>query len=279
MDDTLSDVKSVSIGRVLVSGTFYINGASAVASPLSGANWTVSKVGATTGKYKITLTNSAYKLISANAMIMRSGGTDYKIELDSCDTLPTTYVVFQVSSPSSGLAAAEQNAGLFPHQAPLAAASRVTAADSSDIATCKTLCQNLCVVCAAHDDDVALHVAADAGQLTCAAWASTPAVPADLTECQNVLNELKADWNLHRVKGPYGTIHTGDDAYSTIDAADASSQGTANTLANQLKLRINRSLAAAPTSVVVAAGPAAAVDPTTILVAFNLILANSDQAT
>lgn len=121
----------------------------------------------------------------------------------------------------------------------------VTTPNSSSLATSKTLAKALADAFADHGADTDLHVAADAtlGTLA-AAYTSTPDEPADLTEVQNILNELKAELNLHI---PLAASHRGVAgrsggvaAMTLITIADATNQATADALANELKACFNR---------------------------------------
>jgi hypothetical protein len=120
----------------------------------------------------------------------------------------------------------------------------ITSADASDLATSKTLTAELATWLPAHGANTNIHTAA--GTIaTAAAWTSTPGEPADLTEVQNVLNELKTDWNGHIVdtaahRGVLGPI-SGDGVLAPmmISTANATDQSTANALANALKSAFN----------------------------------------
>ncbi len=118
-------------------------------------------------------------------------------------------------------------------------AARVTTADASTLGTSKTLAKALAVALTAHGADTDMHASADT--IACAAWASTPAEPADLTEVQNMANELKADFNTHIASATYH--RAAGSAYSavlaTISTTDATNQGTANTLLNAIKVALN----------------------------------------
>lgn len=134
--------------------------------------------------------------------------------------------------------------GVLPHyHSPFGADGTVTAlvttADASDLGTSKTLAKALAQALVAHAADTDKHSAADV--VAIAAWASNPAEPADLTEVQNVLNECKADFNTHIANAtPHrGAGGQGKATIAAISTADASNQGTANTLANAIKAALN----------------------------------------
>jgi hypothetical protein len=135
--------------------------------------------------------------------------------------------------------------GVLPHFRPSRTAAGVptdlvTAADSSSLGTSKTLAKALAQALTAHGADTDAHSSADT--IAIAAWASNPAEPADLTEVQNVLNEVKADFNTHIA---LATKHRGIGGQgkvaqpAAISTADATSQGTADTLANAIKVALN----------------------------------------
>ncbi len=115
----------------------------------------------------------------------------------------------------------------------------ITSADASSLATSKTLAKEIADDLAAHAADTDKHSAAST--VANAAYASSPAEPADLTEVQNILNEAKADFNTHIANAtPHrGVTGAGKATIGTVSTADASDQDTANTLANALKAAIN----------------------------------------
>ncbi len=135
--------------------------------------------------------------------------------------------------------------GVLPHYRPSVDGAGlptdlVTAADSSSLGTSKTLAKALAVALVAHGADAVAHSSADV--IAIAAWTSNPAEPADLTEVQAVLNECKADFNTHiataskhRALGGQGKVAQP----AAISTADASNQGTADTLANAIKVALN----------------------------------------
>jgi hypothetical protein len=135
--------------------------------------------------------------------------------------------------------------GVIPHYcspftATGAARELVSTTDASDLATSKTLAKALALALIAHGADTDAHSTADT--IAIAAWASAPAEPADLTEVQNVLNEVKADFNTHIANAtPHrGVGGQGKTAVTVvISTTDASNQGTANTLANAIKVALN----------------------------------------
>lgn len=120
----------------------------------------------------------------------------------------------------------------------------ITTADASDLATSKTLAKALALWIPLHGADTEVHTVADV-IATAAAWTSAPDEPANLTEVQNVLNELKTDWNGHITdasahRGVVAVID-GDGVLTpqAITTADATDQSTANALANALKSYCN----------------------------------------
>lgn len=134
--------------------------------------------------------------------------------------------------------------GVLPHyHSPFGAdgtvTALVTAANASDLATSKTLAKALADALVAHGASTDKHSAADV--IAIAAYASSPAEPANLTEVQNVLNEVKADFNTHIANAtPHrGVGGAGRATIATVTTADASDQTTANALANALKAALN----------------------------------------
>lgn len=130
----------------------------------------------------------------------------------------------------------------------------ITTADASSLPTSKTLAKALALAIPVHGADAEVHGTADV-IAQAAAWASAPAEPANLTEVQDVLNELKGDINTHVAnatphRSKWGTV--GGDGTVTakaITTADASDQGTANALANAIKNFYNAHLASAASQI------------------------------
>ncbi len=118
-------------------------------------------------------------------------------------------------------------------------AALITSPDSSDIATSKVLAKELA-------DDLALHAAdtskhSEASTVACAAYTSSPGAPADLTEVQNIANELKTDLTAHIINATphrFANLSTAHTALLAATAA-ATNQGTADTLLNVLKKVLN----------------------------------------
>jgi hypothetical protein len=138
--------------------------------------------------------------------------------------------------------------GVLPHySSPFdstgASLTLVTTADASTSRTSKTLAAALATALTTHGADTDAHSAADV--IACAAWASNPAEPANLTEVQSVLNEVKADFNTHIANAtPHRGVgnvagNAGKSTIGLITTADASDQSTANTLANAIKAALN----------------------------------------
>jgi hypothetical protein len=148
--------------------------------------------------------------------------------------------------------------GVLPHySSPFtstgAVRALVTTADASDLDTSKALAKALADALTSHGTDTDAHSASSA--IACAAYTSSPALPADLTEVQNILNEVKADFNTHIAST---TVHRGAGGQGkasmlTITTTDASNQGTANTLANAIKVALNAHDAAGAQSIDVVA--------------------------
>lgn len=135
--------------------------------------------------------------------------------------------------------------GVLPHYKPSVdgygnPTDLITTPDASSLATSKTLAAALATALTAHGANTQAHSASST--IACAAWASSPAEPANLVEVQNVLNEVKADFNTHIANA---TPHRGIGGQgkvaqpAAISTADASDQTTANTLANAIKVALN----------------------------------------
>lgn len=318
MDTTLFGVKSVSPGITLITGTMVIDGASAVTG--SGAQWTASKP-AGTGVYRVTLSGKVNSVLDAHATVLKSGGSTYKVEVKAKSTSGSSpYVEFVFSSATSGTitngaitvtngaitltpttgteyAANLLAGGIYPHNS--AAVAGITAADATDLATSKTLAKAIADYLAAHDDDAVMHNAADTGNLACAAYASTPAEPADLAEVNAMYLEMSGDWAAHAARVP--AIHDGLDLWAPLQllpAPGAADQPANNRALNALKAAINMSCLSGgvPTTAYVKstavsqaattasqaattiAGTASAVDPVSISVPFMIVVGNSDQS-
>ncbi|KYF87794.1 hypothetical protein BE20_24935 [Sorangium cellulosum] len=80
------------------------------------------------------------------------------------------------------------------------------------------------------------HLAADATNVL-----TTPN-PTDLASCNARMNEIKAQYNLHRAST---TFHPVADSTNTMAASDATNAATLATLGNQVKARLNAHFAAA----------------------------------
>lgn len=213
------------------------------------------------GVYRLTLAMPFAALLYASAIHGGASPSTNKLDYKTNDVTSTSAptVDFINGAPAATATSGAYNesttttladlaaSGAFPHQAG-ATPTLVTAADATDLASSKTLAQDLAVQFALHDDDENIHPAADTGALACAAWASSPGLPADLAEVIAVANELKSDWNTHVAKLHAGSVdyHMGGDLRNTINSADADDQAKSNTLLNELKKKFNRSVVAKP---------------------------------
>jgi len=133
-----------------------------------------------------------------------------------------------------------QNAGLLPHYGQ--GGDLVTAADASDLATLKTLTKDISDAQVLHGLDTGIHSAADAAMDEPAEFSSSPAEPADLAECQAILNEIKdnltthiANATPHRDVGGQGGVTP-----AGVTTTDGSNQATNETLANAIKAAFNK---------------------------------------
>ncbi len=107
----------------------------------------------------------------------------------------------------------------------------IAAAVASDLATSLTLCNELIGFLRFHlaDSTVAAGTAHKVADVT-----SLPVLGAaiDLTSAQTAANLMKATYNTHIASTTY---HYNADATNGIAAADASNQGTLNTLLNEMR--------------------------------------------
>ncbi len=134
--------------------------------------------------------------------------------------------------------------GVLPHyHSPFGADGAVTALitspDASSLSTSQALAKELADDLVAHGASTDKHSSADA--ITISAYSSSPAVPANLTEVQAVLNEVKTKFNAHIANATVhrGVTGAGKATVGTVTTADASDQTTANALANALKAAMN----------------------------------------
>lgn len=110
--------------------------------------------------------------------------------------------------------------------------SVISSANSSSLATALTLCNELINFGRNHLAD---SVAAGGCAHKVADTTSWPAIGAavDLTSAQTAANLMKATWNTHIASTTY---HYNADATNAIAAANASNQGTLDTLLNEMKV-------------------------------------------
>lgn len=161
-----------------------------------------------------------------------------------------------IEAAFNGMVTALVDAGIVVHH-DADAANLVATPDASSLATSKTLAKALALAVVAHGADTGAHTTADAAVVQAAAWASAPNEPADLAEVGGILNELKADLNLHVAQTDHhrgvvwGTVGgDGIVAVKAITTADyASTQGEANALANAIKAFLNNHIKAAAPSI------------------------------
>ena len=143
--------------------------------------------------------------------------------------------------------------GVIVHHQP-DVAHLITTPDASALDSSKALAMALALAIPLHGADAKAHVAADV-IAQAAAWTSAPALPADLTEVQNILNELKTDLNTHvAASAPHRNVWgtpgvNGAITAKAITTANASDQGTANALANALKAFLNAHIKAGAASI------------------------------
>lgn len=132
--------------------------------------------------------------------------------------------------------------------APVASTLQVTAANASDLATSRTLTQDIWLVATTHFADAiatsgangGAHAAADSTAI--ASFGSDIADTAVLATIYGALNAYKAALNIHASQSG---VHAHDDSALVISTTDASDQGTTNTLANAIKAALNTHISAA----------------------------------
>lgn len=127
---------------------------------------------------------------------------------------------FHVTKTSTPQAAANP-----PVEVPL----QVTAPNATNLATSLVLVNEIAAVYNAHAVDALAHDTAVSPVL------SSP-LATNLATAQTLANEIKGDYGTHLAAAG---VHFNNDATNVIAAADASDQGTLNTLLNELKTDLN----------------------------------------
>lgn len=112
----------------------------------------------------------------------------------------------------------------------------VTAADASSAPTSLTLVNDILRVYQFHMADTLAH------KVVGVALASY-AEATDLTSAMARANDIKAKYNTHIAST---TFHYNADATNAVAAANASDQGTLNTLLNEIKADLNAHMASGP---------------------------------
>lgn len=116
-------------------------------------------------------------------------------------------------------------AGKNPHETN-DATNVLSVGKAADLDSVVDLEQDLITQYEAHLADTAVHVGADSTNVV-----TELGVP---TEIYTLLNELKVDYEAHRVLTA-GSVHAGADSTNTVTAADATTKATAITLSNDLR--------------------------------------------
>lgn len=122
------------------------------------------------------------------------------------------------------------------HVTPTATPITIAAANASDLPTSLTLVNQIRQRWLQHRADDLAHKVADV-------TAFTAPVATDLATAITLANAIKASYGTH---GASTTHHYTADATNTVAAADASNQGTLNTLLNELKTDLPAHVASAP---------------------------------
>ena len=129
---------------------------------------------------------------------------------------------------------------------PTTSARTVTAANSSSLATSRTLARDIHAIYVLHIADTNAHDAADS---TNTIAFGLPALAETLANLITWANQCKAAFNAHRTQAGK---HPTNDTTNVVTAANATNQGELDTLLNDIKVQIIAHLAAAPGSVIVA---------------------------
>lgn len=111
------------------------------------------------------------------------------------------------------------------YQRPTEANISVSSANASDLTTSLALVNELKVLMNAHFRDDVAHDSAVSAEVT-------TVDATDLATAQTLANALKTAWNTHLSAA---NVHYNNDGTNAIAAANASNQGTLNTLLNEMK--------------------------------------------
>lgn len=133
------------------------------------------------------------------------------------------------------------------YRAPTATARTVTAANSSSLATSRTLARDLHVIYTLHIASADQHTSADS---TNTIAFGLPALAETLANLITWANQCKAAYNAHRTQA---SKHPTNDTTNIVTAADATIQADLDTLLNDIKTQLIAHLASSPGSVMVVA--------------------------
>lgn len=131
------------------------------------------------------------------------------------------------------------------YMAPVATTRTVTAADSSSLATSRTLARDIYPIYVLHIADTLAHDAADS---TNTIAFGLPAASESLANLITWANQAKAAYNAHRTQA---SVHPLNDTVNIVTASDATDQSSLNTLLNDIKAQLIAHLASSPGSVMV----------------------------
>lgn len=131
------------------------------------------------------------------------------------------------------------------YRAPTSTARTVTAANSSSLATARTLARDIYPIYVLHIASADQHTTADS---TNTIAFGLPAVAETLANLITWANQAKAAYNAHRTQA---SKHPTNDTTNIVTAADATDQPSLDTLLNDIKTQVIAHLASSPGSVMV----------------------------
>jgi len=128
-------------------------------------------------------------------------------------------------------------------QYPTSTALQVTAATASSLLTSANLAHNIQAVMRIHFADDRSHLIADDVNVGFEDGYFTDPSTATLAQVEALLNACKSDFNKHLTQSG---VHVNNDGSNTVTAPDATDQTSANTLANQMKTKVNAHINSGP---------------------------------
>ena len=125
--------------------------------------------------------------------------------------------------------------------APSSADLQVSADDATDLASSQALALNLKGVLSVHFADDQAHLIADTVNVT---FEGDGYVADTLAHAEVLANQMKADFNAHLTQSG---VHLNNDMGNTVVSADATDQGSLDTLLNETKVNVNAHILSGPT--------------------------------